>query len=692
MQFAFLAPLFAAALAAVVVPLLVHLVHKERKESVAFPSLMFVQRTPYQHASRRRIRDLLLFAARCLVIALLAAAFMRPVLARAPEAVAPGAGGTEVVVLLDRSLSMRYGTRWEAATAAVRQRLTTIGRADRVTLVPFDDRAVAVNDATADAVRLRAALDSVRPTDAATRLAPAVALARRILASSSLPNREVVVVSDFQRTAWDLGDDVHMPPGTRIVPVDVSAGDVVNRSVRAVEMRRELAASNDRVLVSARLVNSGPAAKGVAARLEVNGRVVETRTVDLPADGGGAVTFAAVAVPAEGAPARVVLAADALPSDDVFHFHLRRPPTIGVLLVEHADASPDRNIFVSRALAIGDQPSFDTRVVRGNRVTPADLAGRRLVILNDAGLPSGLGAERLRGFVEAGGGLVNVLGERAGPRTWPQGAAPLLPGAVGAPVDRLGERGAVLGYVDRAHPALSIFGGARSGDVSAARFFRYRPLEVETGVLARFDDGAVALAEHRLGRGRILSWASSLDGLWNDLTRQAVFLPFLHQVAQYAAAYRAQPSAHAVGQSVELQDGAATDGDSTIVRWSVEAPDGSRLAVGGEGAPRALELRQAGWYQVRRSGAPNERPRLVAANPAAAELDFATFDPARLTNALAPEGPVTAPSASADSRQRLAEREREQSMWWYLLVVAMLVLLVEGVLASRVSQRRLQPR
>lgn len=91
MRFSFLVPLFAGALAAIVVPLLVHLVHKERKEAVAFPSLMFVQRMPYQHASRQRIRDWLLFAARCLVIALLAAAFMRPVLARTAAA-SPGGG------------------------------------------------------------------------------------------------------------------------------------------------------------------------------------------------------------------------------------------------------------------------------------------------------------------------------------------------------------------------------------------------------------------------------------------------------------------------------------------------------------------------------------------------------------------------------------------------------------------------
>lgn len=693
MQFSFLAPLFAAALAAIAIPILVHLVHKERKDAIAFPSLMFLQRTPYQHASRQRIRDWLLFAARCLVIALLAAAFMRPVLARTAEAAATTNGGTEVVVLLDRSLSMRYGERWSAAQQAVRARIASVGRGDRLTIVPFDVRASVVNEATADQQLLRSALDSIRPVDAATRLAPAVALARRALGMSKLPKKELLIVSDFQRSAWDLGDEVKMPTGTTIVPVDVGQGTVLDRSVRAVETRRDLASSGERVIVSARVINVGPAVKGAAVRLEVNGRTVETRKIDLPADGGGAVAFAPVAVPGDGVPARVALDGDALTTDDAFHFLLRRAPTIGVLLIDHGDASTERSIFVARALAIGDQPAFDVKAVRAPRATPADLQGRRLVILNDAGIPPGIGAERLLAYVRGGGGLVNVLGERSASRNWPAAAQPLLPGAIGNPVDRLGERGAVLGYLDRAHPALSIFGGTRSGDLSVARVFRYRPLAVQDGVLARFDDGAVALAEHRQGRGRIVTWGSSLDGLWNDLPRQAVFLPFMHQLTQYAATYRPQRSAFPVGESVDLVEGTGVDSVAASAgRFSVVAPDGSRLAVGGPDAPGALELRQAGWYEVRRSGAPNERPRLVAANPAPSELEFATFDPARLTNALAPDGGLATAEGTVDPVQRLVDQERTQSMWWYLLVVAALVLLAEGVLASRVSRRRLQPR
>ena len=87
---------------------------------------------------------------------------------------------------------------------------------------------------------------------------------------------------------------------------------------------------------------------------------------------------------------------------------------------------------------------------------------------------------------------------------------------------------------------------------------------------------------------------------------------------------------------------------------------------------------------------PNAEPMLVAANVAPEELDFATFDVARLTNALQPLGSSAAPAASADPQVTLAEREQKQSIWWYVLAVAAIILFTEGLLARRTGAQRLQ--
>ena len=280
-----LAPFFLAGLGALLVPLLVHLVHKERKDTQAFPSFMFLKRTPYPFSARQRIRDWWLFALRSLLIALAAFAFARPVFARRAAATSALDQGQEVVVLLDRSFSMRYGDRWAAAKREVNAVIGKLSARDRMTLVAFDRRAMAVNEPTGDAGALRAALDTIVLTDEGTRLAPAIAVGRNVLGASALPRKRLVVISDFQRTSWDLTDELQLPLGTDVTPVDVGgATPVVDHAVRSTDIRRDPSGDGSRVFVSARLVNVGPAVRQLGVRLLVGGRTVDTKKVDLPRD------------------------------------------------------------------------------------------------------------------------------------------------------------------------------------------------------------------------------------------------------------------------------------------------------------------------------------------------------------------------------------------------------------------------
>ena len=65
----FLSPLFFVGLAALAVPILVHLIQRERKDLVPFPSLMFLQRIPYQSVERRRIQHWALLLMRAAAMA-----------------------------------------------------------------------------------------------------------------------------------------------------------------------------------------------------------------------------------------------------------------------------------------------------------------------------------------------------------------------------------------------------------------------------------------------------------------------------------------------------------------------------------------------------------------------------------------------------------------------------------------------
>src|SRR5688500_16297879 len=187
----FIAPLFFVALAGLAIPVLIHLIQREKKQIMRFPSLMFVQRVPYKSIQRRRIHNWLLLMVRLAALALIILAFARPFLER-QELPPAGTGAREVVVLLDQSYSIGYADRWERARSAAYDAINGLGSSDRGSVVLFSSGAEIALRSTAagERERLTAAVAAAKPTDGATRYAPALKVAGSILAESPLPRRE----------------------------------------------------------------------------------------------------------------------------------------------------------------------------------------------------------------------------------------------------------------------------------------------------------------------------------------------------------------------------------------------------------------------------------------------------------------------------------------------------------------------
>src|SRR5580765_3177454 len=178
----FLAPLFFLGLAAIAVPILVHLIQRERKRVVEFPSLMFVQKIPYQSVRRRRIRHWFLLLMRAAAIALIVAAFARPFFPQSAAAQMAALGGNrELVIVLDQSASMVYGDHWQRAQDEARKAIGALGQNDRATLVLFSRNAEENIRATSDRGRLEGALSTAKLTSGGTRYGPALQLAESIL-------------------------------------------------------------------------------------------------------------------------------------------------------------------------------------------------------------------------------------------------------------------------------------------------------------------------------------------------------------------------------------------------------------------------------------------------------------------------------------------------------------------------------
>jgi hypothetical protein len=675
-----LTPLFLAALAALAIPIFLHLIQKERKNVVQFPSLMFLRRIPYQSVQRRRIRHWLLLLTRLAALALIVLAFARPFIRRPDIAAAASGGAREIIVLVDRSYSMGYGNRWERALSAARDVVTGMRPIDHASVVFFGSSAEVTLRSTADRDRLLAALTGVQTSAGATHYGPALKLAGSILSESALPRREAVLISDFQRGGWRGADGVRLPDGSALTPVSVANADTTNVAVTPVSLERSTFSDQERVTVTGGAVNHGDrAVGGVDLTLEIDGRPIQTKRIALEAHGSASATFDPVTLSAPFTRASVRLPSDPLERDNAFHFVVSPGEPVDVVLVQRG-GDRDGTIYLSRALGVGDAPHFNLTSRDGDTVTGDDLRKARIVVVNDLQVSPAL-ADRLTRYVQRGGGLLVISGPRA---SWPQEHAGLVPAIASQVIDRTKGQAARLVGLEYGHGIFEPFRAPRSGDFSAARFYGYRaatPAQ-EAGVLARFDDGAPALLERRVGPGRVLMWMSSMDLVWSDLPVKPVFLPFVHQMARHLVSYREPAPWLTVGNVLDAQrSGAAAPvlEPGTSTERTLVSPAGARVSLDGEG-PDVIELDEQGFYEIRMEK--DQRGMVVASNVDLSESDLTAMDPrdvvAAATGRAGGTTPEEAGAAPTDEAQEAAQR-----VWWYLLFAGLLLLSAETVLANR---------
>ncbi|MGD8728452.1 MAG: BatA domain-containing protein [Gemmatimonadota bacterium] len=700
MSLAFLVPLFLLGIAGVAVPIVVHMTRRQRRNVVHFPSLMFLEKIPYQEQRRRRIQHWFLLSLRALALALLALAFARPFLDDSETGLGATGGPREVVVLVDQSYSMEAGGHLDQAIDEATTIFDELGPLDRASLVAFSQGATVLERSTSDRARLRNSLDTLELSAGATSFGPALKVAQTILEESNLARGEVYLLSDFQRLGWTGDEGIRFPAGSDFIPVPLGADSTeANILVTDVSLPRQSVSGRERITPTARIVRrGGDSPRDVPVALVLDGQEIQRQSVTLAPNAATAVTFQPFTVSRPHTRGTVTLPDDELNADNSHDFVVSPGAALSILIVEGAGASTNQSLFLRRALEISDDGRFRVALRRASTVRPVDLDGTDVVILNDVQVDGG-SAERLRNFMGEGGGVLLALGEEGG---WPASAADLLPGSIGPVQDRLQGRGTRLGFLQYSHPIFEVFAGPRTGDFSGARFFRARGFESADSaeVLARYDDGSVAMAEHRMGSGKLVVWTNTLDDYWNDLTRQPVYLPFVHRVAEYLGGRAEAVPWFTVGQVVDLAnpESLVTAGlVSSEAAGLAEGLDQVALTPSGATVPlpaseghRYLPLEEHGFYTVRPPGTEPERPFVIAVNVDVEESNLSRLDAEELAaQVMAPPGPQSGTTLNVEEAASLQreDQERRQSLWRWLLFAALALFVAETALSNWVSRQ-----
>jgi hypothetical protein len=435
-----------------------------------------------------------------------------------------------------------------------------------------------------------------------------------------------------------------------------------------------------RVRISATVTGfSAPAATRTVTLL-LNGKTIQSKTVNVPENGRGSAEFTGLDQASYGFNRCEIRidSADSLPADDRYAFSVERTDPKKVLFLDDG-RRPQAQAFFSAALDAAGDAAFKLEQIRPDVAATADLSKYAVVVLNDIGsLPSGL-EQSLEKYVSGGGSLF----ESIGPGSVALPRAPVLDEAIEGTsyASREGERFFTVSELDAGHDVMK----------SVERFDGVKIyLAVNVGatksrVLARLSNGKPLVLERKVGEGKVLAFTSDFYAANNDMPRHYAWVPFVQKSVAYlgGAGSGEQPTNLSVGEYVELRTG-----NEKGAQAEVQDPDGQRVLSLEEAAQaRNFELTREGFYEVRTAGG---KRSLIAAHANRKESDLSVIpqETLDLWKATGSSGPVNASGQGTGGEGKTAP----WSLSPFILLLLLGVALAESVVADRYLRPQAQPQ
>src|SRR6185295_6747715 len=202
----FLNPLLLFGIAAVSVPIIIHLLNRRKFQKVVWAAMRFIQTSVERNQRRMRIEDMILLALRCLLLALLAIALARPAF-KSSGSDFLGESKVTAALILDNSGSMGMSdgtaTRFEKAKKAAEQALETMPAGSATAVLLASDIANGViPEPTFDFNLARKVIREAPLTDRASDLLPSVQRALDTLKQRMGIRKEIYLITDGQLSGW----------------------------------------------------------------------------------------------------------------------------------------------------------------------------------------------------------------------------------------------------------------------------------------------------------------------------------------------------------------------------------------------------------------------------------------------------------------------------------------------------------
>ncbi|MBN2030822.1 BatA and WFA domain-containing protein [bacterium] len=682
-MFSFLNSTILFAAAGVAIPFLIHFFARHKLQKVLFSDTMFLKQLQTVKMRRIRIRQLLLLILRCLALLFFVLAFARPTV-KATRTSGRGQARSSIALIMDNSFSMGREGLFNQAQERALFLLDLLQSEDEAALVWTVPATLHEVSFRRDRSGLHQSVLKEQVGWNRGILSQSIDQAISILAESNNINREIYVVSDMQKTGfpspadsqhvleWD-GPFFVLPVSQKMDNIALIGGGVTNQILQMgtpLEIYADIRNDGDRsvedLLVRVFLKDDAHAQKVV--RLEAGETVHESFSV-IPEEDGW--IWGSIQVESDG-----------FPQDNVWYFSCWIPELTRVLLVGNSlqDVRP-----LKMALNYQQAQQSLYQIVEMLYQDPwmDRLNETEVVFCSNVPLMKSEEANRLKQFVEAGGGLFFLMGDLVDLRTFTN---LFFNPAMGLSLgnregDFAGSGGALsFGDIDYGHPVFKGMFEKGKENIQSPRFFQMIDI---IGTLPKtvisFRNGKPFLVEMKLGKGSVFLATSGIGEDWSDWVYSSIFSPLIYRSAAYLASqsYRYE-NLKTVGESIFITTGI----ENMDVPYSVVTPDGDEIITipeieRGEVRLTVNSADKPGIYTFYRG---ESRIGIQVVNRDPMESDFEMIPEKDLRRVL-PEAEIHQISDIHKLETEIEQVRWGRELWREMLLFGMVLLIVEMVVA-----------
>ncbi|MCB0570960.1 MAG: BatA domain-containing protein [Phaeodactylibacter sp.] len=538
MQFLF--PTFLFALAALAIPVIIHLFYFRRFKKVYFTNVRFLKEVKEETSARSKLRNLLVLLMRLGAVAFLVLAFAQPFIPAKDAEIKKG--NKAVSIFIDNSFSMEALSQDVPLIDKAKQRARETVEA----FAPDDEFQILTNDFEGRHQRLvghddaLALIEEVKISPAVRNLSQVLAHQEQALNTATTPNHLAYIISDFQRNITDIANYADSTIELNLIPLQ--AVQERNISVDSAWFIAPVPMAGQPNPIVVKVHNlTGEDAENIRLTIRYDGEAKPVGTLSIPA-GASVLDTANLSIQRTGwHEAELAITDYPVQFDDKYYIAFNVKDEVEVLAINEAQP----NQFLASAFA--GMSNFRLTNLPSQGLDYSQLSNYEFIITNElTNISSGLAFE-LRQYVENGGNLLCFPSRNANIDSYRS----FLSGFPANELARFEEQAREVGNVNTEEFVFNDVFENKSANLrlpgTTGNFLLTTYGNRQEEHLLTYRDGSTYLAKYKVGDGQLYLCAAPLDEAYNGLVRNGeIFIPMLYKMA--ISAGQSQRIAYTIGR------------------------------------------------------------------------------------------------------------------------------------------------